>query len=960
MKKLLLLATILISLTQTSKASHVLGGEMGWTCLNTGQYIFFMSTYRDCTGITYTYENEVIAIVGSPLPKDGSGRSFDKITMKPDSNRWIAERNGDTSPTCTNQYGSANTCANGDNGSVQQFFYRSDPFTMAGNPNRAGWKFYWESVCCRPGQIENVNTNGTMLLRAEMYRTKADKDPCTDSSPEFKSLPTTAVCRGYEFTYNSTAIDTDLDSLIYSWSRPINPPLGNPDTLSYNSGYAFYNPTPDASFDSRNIASSLDSISGLVKMAVYSGNTTKKYITVIQVDAYRDGDKIATVYREIPVSLFSCPTLPNGKVNNPPKVVINGDTTQEYSLEVTAGQAINIPIEVIDNDYWDSLNTKQQVLSLQPEGFLFSRDRKNPTPCSNVGFGIPPNLLLSPCAYLQNESPYLDLSTSPPKYILKDTASIKTQFVWQPNCNHLQKELGAAGTNESSYNFVFKVQDDHCPFPATSFPTLTVKLKDPIALTAPIMKGISVDLKGEITYQWVPPIDSAFTFEKYIVEEAKTIDGIPPPTPAIWNPYNTNLKDFQQERFDPNYAIFRNIIPTDPTSPRNILNKVQNRDWYMRMIAVSGCTNDVQSKPSDPVRIIELEAKGIIDSLNSGVKRVNLAWNSPKTDSATSYNYFQYESKTHYYVWQNDSVSLGGVADSANWYLRDSTLATEIDLASNVCSDYAAFRIEARDTVITWNQGSAFSAPVDSLDTLTYSTFSVIDTLYMYYGEPSVNRIRYNLLEADYPADSYQWIDCNADTLISNATQRNLLLSDTGTYAVAVQNGNCMDTSDCFNVPLSLDTAVIVYGNDTLKSLETFAQYQWYNCGTNSLISGANKQLFIPKDTGSYAVIISLFGYSDTSRCIPIFPVGIAERSSLRESISVFPNPTTGLVTIKLEGEFSNIQLHVRNIQGQLLKELSFKNDNNIQLELPNPSGIYFIQLTNSKGERANLKVVKQ
>ena len=287
MKKLLLLSIILFSFTQTSQAAHVLGGEMGWTCLPTGKYIFYMITYRDCTGIPLTYEDEEITIVGSPSPNDASGSPFDKITVKPDSNRWIAERNGDTSPTCTNQYGSPNTCDNGDNGSVQQFFYRSDPITLAGNPNRAGWKFYWESVCCRPGQVANVNTNGSMLLRAEMYRTKNvdDKDPCIDSSPEFKSLPTTAVCRGYEFTYNSAAIDTDLDSLIYSWDRPYNPPYEVPVALTYKPGFSPSNPTPDSSFDSRNIPATIDSVSGQLNMAVFSGTQIQNFITVTKVES---------------------------------------------------------------------------------------------------------------------------------------------------------------------------------------------------------------------------------------------------------------------------------------------------------------------------------------------------------------------------------------------------------------------------------------------------------------------------------------------------------------------------------------------------------------------------------------------------------------------------------------------------------------------------------------------------
>ena len=735
MKRLIVLLVVLCSFASTSKASHILGGEIGWTCLPTGKYIFYMTVYRDCTGINFNYTDETITIVGAPLPKDASGSSFDKITMKPDSNRWQAERNGDTSPRCTNQYGNPNTCDNGDQGSVQQFFYTSAALTLAGQPNRAGWKFYWESACCRPGDVTNVTTTGTMLLRAEMYRTPGsnDKDPCTDSSPEFKSLPTTSVCRGYEFTYNSTAIDSDLDSLIYSWDRPYNPPLQNPDPLVYKAGYSPTNPTPDKTFDIKNIPSTLGPLSGVINMAVYSGVTTQKFLTVIKVDSYRDGQKIATVYREIPVSVFSCPALPNGKTNNPPEVFIDGVKADGLIIDITAGQEVRLPLQVKDLDV-TGIGTQLQNVTLVPDGLLFTRDRTiGPNPVTDPGspcqvtYGAGKNLVVEPCAYLQNKTPFLDVGTSPPERKISGLSGLATEFVWETSCAHIQTKTGVPGTLEGIYNFVMRVSDDHCPIPAINYPTITVRVKDPIPLTEPIMKGIDVDLNGEITYQWVPAIDSAFTFEKYIVESATSLNGV---APATWNNLNNNLKDFQQEKKNVNFQLFFNVNPLDPTSPRNILNK-RDRDWYMRMRAVSGCTDDVESPNSDRVRVMESEIVSSGGFPNPVQSRATVTWNRPKGVNAKTYPYFHYESPTHFYIWENDSISNGGVADPANWYLRGDTNATTYSIGSNVCMDYIGLRIEARDTVITWKQGNAPSPRLDSLDTLVYSTFSTIDTIYM-------------------------------------------------------------------------------------------------------------------------------------------------------------------------------------------------------------------------------------
>ena len=183
MKKLLT-TLCLITISLSSFASHVLGGEIGWKCLPNGQYIFTMAIYRDCTGIQWTFRNETIGIQGSPLPTNGvNGPVVNTITMKPDRVRFQSN-SGDLSPYCTPGVNQPYSCANRDPGTVQAFTYNSDPVTLSGTPPSSGWKFFWESPCCRPNNIENVNTTGRMLLRATMYPLPGGvpADPCFDLS----------------------------------------------------------------------------------------------------------------------------------------------------------------------------------------------------------------------------------------------------------------------------------------------------------------------------------------------------------------------------------------------------------------------------------------------------------------------------------------------------------------------------------------------------------------------------------------------------------------------------------------------------------------------------------------------------------------------------------------------------------------------------------------------------------
>ena len=747
MKKIILLLAVIIGFAANVKASHVLGGEISWRCLPNGQYIFSMSIYRDCTGVQWTFQNETINIVGNPLPRNGiSGPVVSTITMLPDRVRFQASNNGDTSPDCIPYEQQPKSCANRDQGTVQQFTYNSNPVTLSGTPPSAGWKFFWTSPCCRPGDIENVNTNGSMLLRAVMYPLPGGlpADPCFDSSPNFRALPATLICRGYDFTYNHTAIDDDLDSLIYSWDRPYNPPQGNPQALTYKIGFSPTNPTPDQNRNINNIPASLNPLTGVTRLAVYSDVGIKKYITVVQVDAYREGRRIATVYREIPISIFDCPDLPGfpGVQNEVPTVLIDGVPTNNIISTITAGQTVSIPIQVIDND---RINVApfSQVLTMIPDGLLFTRSKTGPSKGYAADPTGEPCIISSkdvhPCAFLRgNPAPFVDQTATPPVTVVKGLGVIGVEFVWQTDCKHIQTKTGFPGTNEGIYNFVMRVTDDHCPIPGINYPTVTIRVKDPIPMTEPIMKGVSVLLDGTTRYSWVPPLDSARQFnppdrrqDHFEAVSSTPRDNQPP---SFWSSRNAFITNYQQDKRDVDFSPNNYNNVNDPNSGYNILESKDSHrgifsDYYVRMRTLSGCTDTNASIWSEPARIMEVTATPVGVNPNPVRSTARLNWNRPKPLGSKTYPYFTYESPTHFYVYVNDSISNGGVAINSNWYPVGTTTGTTFDIDATTCSNYVGFRVEARDTVITWKEGSGVQS--DSLDTLYFSTFSTIDTMFM-------------------------------------------------------------------------------------------------------------------------------------------------------------------------------------------------------------------------------------
>jgi hypothetical protein len=1100
MKKLLLTAIVILS-SLTSNASHVLGGEISWRCLANGQYIFSMALYRDCTGIPWTFVNETIDIQGVPLPRDASGSVVSSITIRPDLTRLQNSNNGDTSPSCIPYENDPLSCADEDQGTVQAFYYNSAPVTLSGTPPGAGWKFFWQSLCCRPSDLENVNAYGEMLLRAVMYPgpNGLRADPCFDSSPFFKSLPTTLICRGYDFTFNHTAIDDDLDSMVYSWDRPYNPPQSNPVALTYKIGFSPTNPTPDRNFNINNIPATLNSLTGVTEMAVYSGNGIEKYITVVRVDAFRESRRVATIYREIPISIFRCPDLPGfpGVQNRVPEVNINGIPTSNTITSIVAGQTVSIPVQVIDNDRIDR-PPFQQILTMVPDGSLFTQSRGANSPC------IINSQNVEPCAYLRNSDPFLDTTATPPISVLKGLGVIGTEFVWQTDCKHIRTRTGFPGTNEGIYNFVMRVSDDHCPVPGLNYPTITVRVKDPVPLEEPIMKGISVNLDGTTTYSWAPPIDSVNQLNSSIVTrdhyEVYRSSGQNNQGPNIWAPLNTYLRRYKQDTVTSELPPYDLNDLTDPSLGYNILQPLgsargKSYEHYLRMRTFSGCTDTNSSIWSDAVQIMKLNAVPIGLFPNSLRSKIRLTWNSPKQPGAGTKTYFVYESPTHYYVYANDSISNAGVADSSNWYLVGDTNATILNVSSGNCFDFSAFRVEARDTVITWKQGNGLRS--NRLDTLYFSTFSIVDSIFVTGGLPQILNVNDEALQSSIKRKTYQWINCLTNTVLINDTIKTFIPSSPGFYKVVAISLGCSDTSACFEVtpikdtiysvgnsylrsnsvgsvvnwvncidssivsgpsstfvpnspgnyaaiiskfgfqkysacftvtainsgvtkqgidffeanepnlkyqwlkkvgssnvivanetnrrfvPKSagryivtlskygysvnsikleapiLDNSVDIVSNNELVSADNGKEYQWINCASGLPIPAEVNQNLILTDTGSYAVIVKAFDYTEISTCTRMYAVGLDD-FSFENRVSLYPNPTNKSVTINLQTKEKSVMVTVRNIQGQLVQEQQFLNQSNLELDIKGKAGVYFIHVTNEKGERANLKVVKQ
>jgi predicted outer membrane repeat protein len=179
-------------------------------------------------------------------------------------------------------------------------------------------------------------------------------------------------------------------------------------------------------------------------------------------------------------------------------------------------------------------------------------------------------------------------------------------------------------------------------------------------------------------------------------------------------------------------------------------------------------------------------------------------------------------------------------------------------------------------------------------------------------------------------------------TFIDGQTVTNIF--DTFTHTSLIQNTfGCDSIVKTHVYILQQDTTITVTGIK-LKSNQVAAAYQWYNCITGQIISGAISQTYTPTVNGTYAVILSYNGCKDTSECKTVTSVDINNLSNIN-NISVFPNPNNGKFYLDIEGKY---YLEIYNNLGVKISS-KFVNGTNVILDFSMlAKGNYYLRVSNN------------
>ena len=164
----------------------------------------------------------------------------------------------------------------------------------------------------------------------------------------------------------------------------------------------------------------------------------------------------------------------------------------------------------------------------------------------------------------------------------------------------------------------------------------------------------------------------------------------------------------------------------------------------------------------------------------------------------------------------------------------------------------------------------------------------------------------------------------------------------TVTYTLDDGNGNTNQYT--FTVSYQLVEDIVVTVDAGTLSCDNTGTYQWINCADNSIIAGETSSSYRPGVNGSYAVILTQGGCSDTSECITLDYTGID--SDRTQDYKVYPNPARDYVNIDMDKEQTNVTIRVVDMTGQLIHEEELDRFTQTRLDVSRyKAGIYMIQI---------------
>jgi len=197
--------------SQKAEATHMMGADITYKCLDSMKYQFIVKAYRDCRGIPISPPRSTLRCAS------GSGSSA-SVSLTRTGIR-------DVTPVCAKSQNPCNPKNTRSGKGIEEHTFTvtvdfsKSPYKNLLNCSPSCEIIFETQQCCRNGAI-NTGVSGNFYTFAMLNPCKSK--PC-NTSPSLTTEPVAFLCCNQPYFYNNNgALDVaDYDSLSYSWAQPL-------------------------------------------------------------------------------------------------------------------------------------------------------------------------------------------------------------------------------------------------------------------------------------------------------------------------------------------------------------------------------------------------------------------------------------------------------------------------------------------------------------------------------------------------------------------------------------------------------------------------------------------------------------------------------------------------------------------------------------------------------------------
>lgn len=187
-------------------------------------------------------------------------------------------------------------------------------------------------------------------------------------------------------------------------------------------------------------------------------------------------------------------------------------------------------------------------------------------------------------------------------------------------------------------------------------------------------------------------------------------------------------------------------------------------------------------------------------------------------------------------------------------------------------------------------------------------------------------------------------------------------IHQTGTYHDSFVSIHGCDSTVTWEIEKTdLHAGFQMFGDSLVADSSGYEQYQWFSCNANDTtpIQGADTSYYVVMQTGTYALGVKEGDCSEFSTCQQV--IIVSGSGNTRPNIKLFPNPTTGFVTVQMLNSTTKFTGWLYSASGKKLMEFGTLNSGTHSLDLSAlPPGPYILSLQREDGEMFRELVVKE